>query len=95
MPKSMTFNAYSDPGHAWVKVKRDLLLDLGIEDRISRYSYQKGEYCYLEEDADLDLFVKTLKSKGIEYKFSEHSTNRRSRIRSYYPYQSYNKKDLT
>tara|TARA_Y100000034_G_scaffold33928_1_gene41518 strand:+ start:25301 stop:25573 length:273 start_codon:yes stop_codon:yes gene_type:complete len=86
--KIRTFKVYADPGHAWVKVTRQDLIDLGIEDKVSRFSYQKGENCYLEEDADLSLLVDTLKAKGIPYKFYETVSNRQSRIRSYYPYQS-------
>jgi glycine cleavage system H lipoate-binding protein len=33
--KTKRFNMYSDPGHAWVKVKRDTLDQLGVTDKIS------------------------------------------------------------
>lgn len=36
----MKFQFYADPGHGWVEVKRELLKELGIEDKISSYSYQ-------------------------------------------------------
>ena len=61
----MTFTVYSDPGHAWVKVPRDLLKTLGIESDISPYSYMRGEFAYLEEDCDF-------------YRFHEAYTDRKS-----------------
>ena len=77
------YDSYSDPGHGWAKVKRSELQKLGILEQISRYSYQKGEYVYLEEDADLTLFVNTQKEQGVNTTFREHSSDRLSRIRSY------------
>ena len=41
--KTRQFNVYSDPGHAWVKVSRKLLVKLGIADKITLYSYQRGD----------------------------------------------------
>lgn len=48
---------FADEGHAWLKVKKSVLFDLGIAEKITSYSYQYGEYAYLEEDADLSTFV--------------------------------------
>ena len=41
MSKTFTITVYSDVGHAWGKVKRDVLVNLGIADKISRYSYSE------------------------------------------------------
>jgi len=41
MPK--TYHFYSDPRHGWLKVKRSEIIDLGISELISRYSYQRNE----------------------------------------------------
>lgn len=82
----MQFQAYSDPGHAWVKVKKSLLKDLNIEEKITHFSYSKGEYAYLEEDCDLTTLVNALKEKGINYSFKTNHSNRSSRIRNYYRY---------
>jgi hypothetical protein len=89
--KVLKLVAYADPGHAWVKIKRETLISLNIEDKISRFSYQRGDYCYLEEDCDVTILVEALKAKGIEYQFSSKHTDKRSKIRSYYPYQSITK----
>lgn len=74
---------YADPGHGWGAVKRKVLFDLGIADKISTYSYQKGQTVYLEEDMDLGTLIGALKSKGEEVKFVEKHTNKYSPIRSY------------
>jgi hypothetical protein len=74
---------YSDPGHGWAAVKRDLINSLGIADKISYYSYQKGNTVYLEEDCDLSTLITTLKDKGVTVTFDERHTNNRSPIRSY------------
>ena len=84
---SSTFKVkfYSDPGHGWAAVKRKVLEDLGIIDRISHYSYQKGDTVYLEEDCDYPLFATTLNAtlNGVVFEYVEKSTNNRSAIRSY------------
>ena len=86
-------NAYSDPGHGSAKVKRQELIDLGIADKISSYSYQLNDNVYLEEDCDLSIYIDALLNvKGItrdKIKFTMHNTNRQSRIRTYENY--YNK----
>lgn len=85
---NMQLNFHSDPGRGWVKVKRELLKELGIEDKISSYSYQRGEYVYLEEDADLTLFVNTMKAQGRGVEFVGRSSNKLSRIRSYQSFRA-------
>ena len=74
---------YCDPGHGWFKVKRELLIKLGIERDISSYSYQRGEYVYLEEDCDADLLFLNLQVQGVIPKILTKHTNRRSKIRGY------------
>lgn len=81
--KNFTIIVYSDPSHAWGKVKRQVLRNLGVIDKISRYSYQRGEYVYLEEDCDLSLFCQALNERDTRIKFVEKTTNRESKIRSY------------
>ena len=80
---SVVIKFYSDPGHGWGAVKRKLLTDLGIADKISTYSYQKGETVYLEEDCDLGVLIGALKAKGNTIEFKEKHTDNRSPIRSY------------
>jgi len=57
----------SDPGHAWLEVPRAELVALNILDRVSHYSYQKGDMVYLEEDCDAGLFVEAKGRGNIEF----------------------------
>lgn len=41
-----TFTFYHDPGHGWLKVNKKDLVELSLEDKISRYSYQSGDNIY-------------------------------------------------
>lgn len=81
---SMKIHFYYDPAHGWAKVKRSQLEKLGIADKITGYSYQYGNNVYLEEDCDLDLFMKSY--VGL-VTFIEHYTNNYSHIRSYESYE--------
>lgn len=54
---SENFTFYEDASHGWLEVPKSLLKELGIADQISSYSYQSGDMAYLEEDADLSLFI--------------------------------------
>jgi hypothetical protein len=83
MSKTFTVVVYSDPGHAWGKVKRQVLNNLGIADKVSPYSYQLRDNVYLEEDCDLALLHDTLFKQDVRIKFVEKRTNRDSKIRSY------------
>lgn len=81
---------YHDPGHSWAKVPRKALYDLGIAQRITPFSYQRGEHVYLEEDCDLATFLSAWREQvGTFPDFVEKYTNRSSKIRSYHPYRSY------
>jgi hypothetical protein len=77
---------YYDPGHSWVKIKRDLLNKLSISDKISSYSYVRGDYVYLEEDCDLATLWDALEAKNIKPVFINYFGNRQSRIRNYNSY---------
>lgn len=83
MTKPIKIKFYSDPGHGWGAVKRTLLEQYGILDKISLYSYQKGGTVYLEEDCDMATLINTLKAAGVAYTYEEHNTNRLSPIRNY------------
>jgi len=85
--KTFTVIVYSDPAHAWAKVKRQVLINLGIANKISPYSYQLRDNVYLEEDCDLYLLHQTLDAQGVRLKFVEKHTDKPSRIRSYDRYQ--------
>ena len=85
----MKLNYYSDPGHGWVKVPKKIIKELGIEDKISSYSYMKDDFVYLEEDGDLTLFCKTMEKMGKTVEFKESTSNKYSRIRKYHSYVNY------
>lgn len=84
----ITLVVYSDPGHAWVKVPKSLLVELGIEDKITRYSYKRKDSVFLECDCDMTTLVQTLESTypNIKIKYNEKCSNKSSKIRSYIPY---------
>ena len=83
----MIITIYSDAGHAWAKVKKQFLSKLGVEHEITHYSYQRGDYAYLEEDSDLGTLLKALDRNGISYSFNEKvAYERPSKIRSYERY---------
>jgi hypothetical protein len=87
MEKTFTIIVYSDSGHAWGKVKRQVLRNLDLEDKISPYSYQLRDNVYLEEDCDLGLLLQALYNNNTRVKFIEKHTDKESRIRSYDSYQ--------
>lgn len=84
----LTYNIliYSDPGHAWGKVKRSMLHSLNVAHAISAYSYSRNDYVYLEEDIDLPLFVEALQGTGCRVVFKEKHSDKDSAIRSYTHY---------
>ena len=71
------YQYFVDAGHGWLRVKREELKRLEIADKVSPYSYQMGEWVYLEEDRDAMLFYGAKKARGESYeavqKYSERS----------------------
>ena len=87
MEKTFTCIVYSDPAHAWAKVKRQVLVNLGLDKEVSPYSYQYKDNVYLEEDNDLSLLYQRLLKDNVRMKFVEKHTDKDSRIRNYERYQ--------
>lgn len=79
--KRYTF--HSDPGHGWLAVNISDLNKLQITDKISQYSYVRGNTIYLEEDADYSLFLEATRNAGWELLISVKNSDNRSSIRSY------------
>ena len=79
------FTYYTDPGHGWVKVPLKLLASLGIAGKMSRYSYMRNGFGYLEEDCDASIFMNAFRVKyGIDPIIREQcAREKRSKIRSY------------
>lgn len=88
MGTKVSCDAISDPGHGWLKVPHKLLQTWGIADKITSYSYQRGDYAYLEEDCDLTLFMERAKELGVTVKQRLRSADRPSRVRNYESYRS-------
>jgi hypothetical protein len=66
-----TFTLYTDGGHGWLEVPRDLLHTLGIADEISDCSRQRLDTVFLEEDSDLFRFTRAMGAAGREFKTLE------------------------
>jgi hypothetical protein len=68
--KHKTYILHTDPGHGWLAVKRKEIIDLAIADKITLYSYTKGDTVYLEEDCDLATFFNAYRSRfGVDPKY--------------------------
>ena len=83
----MKFDFYSDPGHGWLKVSKEVLKKyIGKDWRkiFSSFSYEKGKYVYLEEDSDVSRFKNWMEAGGQTVEIRQRpQTNSRSRIRNY------------
>jgi hypothetical protein len=84
----MKLRYIQDPGHGWLEVPQGLLQVLGIEDKITSYSYINNSYVYLEEDLDMQTFILALKaSSNIQLElvdvYQEHTA-----VRGYDAYQA-------
>ena len=56
-PDCAYYTFFEDSGHGWLKVPVSELIELGIENDISHYSYMFGDWAYLEEDCDMARFI--------------------------------------
>jgi hypothetical protein len=74
-----------DPAHGWFKVKISELHKLGIADKITHYSYKRGEWAYLEEDCDAETLFNAMRDAGkpMPKIVPMISRERPSKIRSY------------
>ena len=79
----MNIKFFADPAHGWGEVPISLIKELGIADKISQYSYMKGDNAYLEEDCDLSVLMNALEAQGITANFVEVWTNNDSPVRRY------------
>jgi hypothetical protein len=80
--KTRNLTLHNDPSHGWLEIKRADLIALGIEDDISRFSYEKGSKVYLEEDCDMTRYIRAAARAGwkVDIDYSVH-TNSDSFIR--------------
>lgn len=85
--KKKIFMFYLDPGHGWMRVPRTMLTELGIADQITRFSFAKGKYVYLEEDKDAATFIRAYReTNNGEIQFTEKYSYNDSSIRTYPSY---------
>jgi hypothetical protein len=73
---------YDDPSHGWLAVPRCWVIALGIESFTSSWSYQRGQFVYLEEDDDAARFRIAAEHFGYKLFVSVRHTDKRSPIRS-------------
>ena len=74
---------YEDPGHGWLAIPMQWLEQFGLVNKVSCFSYRRGETAYLEEDCDATLFRKIAEQHGFRIVVDYRHTNDRSAIRSY------------
>ena len=77
----LTLTFHTDLGHGWLEASCDLVSALGVT--VTKYSYQKGDRMYLEEDCDAPRLDAALKAKGIEYKTERKHYEGNHYIRNY------------
>jgi len=83
----MKYRLFSDPGHSWLEVDFSELVSLGINKKITAWSYMKRDKVYLEEDCDAPLFLQTKKNlTGEVTEYEEITSDYNSPIRSYNAY---------
>ena len=85
------YKFHSDPSHGWLAVTRKDLQELGVLEKISKYSYQKGTTVYLEEDCDMVVFcVAYFEKTGKRVRYSSGKVYDTShRIRNYEKFQCF------
>lgn len=77
----MKIKYFQDPAHGWIAVPVTLVYKLGVEGKISAYSYTDGDRAFLEEDCDASILLDALRAAGEPFEIVESFTNRESFIR--------------
>ena len=75
MKPKITITFHSDPKLGWGEVSREMVNQLGVENKISGRSFERGSKVYLEEDIDLRLFILAAEADGYEIEWVENMTN--------------------
>ena len=86
MNRTITKTFHQDPGHGWIEVTMNEIRVLRIEDKISAYSYRRGDTVFLEEDCDAQKFITAASEIGVSVALQEKHTNSDSVIRTYNQY---------
>lgn len=83
----VTYNFHYDAGHGWLEVPVSDLETVGVQDKITAFSYVRGDKAYLEEDCDFTTFFEAYKAKhGMPFKVNEVNDGNDSPIRRYARY---------
>jgi hypothetical protein len=63
------YKLFTDPGHGWFEVSMSELKELGIQNKISTFSYfdPETDHAYLEEDCDAGVLYHALKDRGLKF----------------------------
>jgi hypothetical protein len=79
------FTYHTDAGHGWLAVREQDAGDVGLSTSdFSRYSFQKANWLYLEEDCDMAKFMEAYKAKcGAFPQLANMHCNGNSSIRRY------------
>jgi len=85
--KNKTYVFHTDPGHGWLAVPFKDIEALGIQDKISGYSYVKGKTAYLEEDCDAAVFMEAYAERFGQRPSYRTSYQDRTQIRYFASYQ--------
>lgn len=78
----MQLTYLQDPGHGWIACPLALAHDLGIADKVSRYSYLDGQTLWLEEDCDAGLLIDALRAAGTVFRIREQHLNHDAHVRA-------------
>ncbi len=74
---------HNDAGHEWLSCKKKLLNDLGLSEKISAFSYQKGKTAYLEGDLDAQILIEKLMEENYSFLIVDGAYRSSSPIRNY------------
>ena len=80
------FTHHYDAGHGWLEVSAWMLLRLGLDDMITRFSYAHNGLVFLEEDIDAPLFLRELDRQKFPWEIKQVCDGTVSEIRSYCSY---------
>jgi hypothetical protein len=71
----MKFTFHTDEGHGWMEVPLSMVKDLGLESKVSKFSYINGQTVYLEEDFDALQFIRAFENRnGYRPEFEDKFT---------------------
>ena len=62
---SQVLTFVSDPGYGWLAVPLTDVAALGVETKISPYSFIDGRFAYLEENEDYAVYMDALAARGL------------------------------